>query len=80
MKKAQAVDFWNLLDPFWGFTLKQSSEIMIPAFHDYSLELKITKCGDLLYTGNVYHLALDIANLKTVHGEDGGKFKVVEKK
>ena len=22
---------------------------MIPAFHDYSLEPKITKCGDLLY-------------------------------
>ena len=23
---------------------------MIPAFHDYSLETKITKCGDLLYS------------------------------
>ena len=28
---------------------KQSSEFMIPTFHDYSLEPKIAKCGDLLY-------------------------------
>ena len=47
-KKAQKVDFRNFLDPFWGFALKQSSEFMIPTFHDSSLEPKITKCGDLL--------------------------------
>ena len=42
------MDFRNCLDPFWGFT--QSSEFMIPEFHNYSLEPKITKCGDLLYS------------------------------
>ena len=28
---------------------KQASEFVIPTFHDYSLEPKITKCGDPLY-------------------------------
>ena len=28
---------------------------MIPAFHDYCLEPKITKCGDLLYLSLVMH-------------------------
>ena len=28
-KKAQKVDFWKLLDPFWGFILKT-----VPGLHD----------------------------------------------
>ena len=44
-KKAQKVDFRIFMDPFWGFTLKT-----VLGIHDYSLEPKITKCRDLLYT------------------------------
>jgi hypothetical protein len=29
---------------------------MIPAFHDYSLEPKITKCEDLLYNVHFTHI------------------------
>ena len=39
--------FWT---PFEFLNQKAKKlKFMIPAFHDYSLETKITKCGDLLY-------------------------------
>ena len=38
---------------------------MIPIFHDYSLEPKITKCGDLLYlVSNFYALNYRFQNWK----------------
>ena len=51
-------------------------KVCFPGFWDWPTWLN-KPC--LLYTGNVYHLAFDIVNLKTVHGKDGGKFKVVER-
>ena len=46
LKKGTSEKFWAHFEVLY---YKQSSEFMIPAFHDYSLEPKITKCGDLLY-------------------------------
>ena len=34
--------------------LTQSSQFMIPAFHDYPFEPKMTKCGELLYKKKVF--------------------------
>ena len=39
---------WTL-EKIWTHFEVLHSEFMIPGFHDYSLEPKITKCGDLLY-------------------------------
>ena len=48
-KKAQKWTFEKFWTHFGVLHYKQSPEFMIPAFNDYSLEPKITKCGDLLY-------------------------------
>ena len=40
---------WTFENHFWVLHKKQSPEFMIPTFHDYSLEPKITKCEDFLY-------------------------------
>ena len=49
-KKDSKSGLQNFFGPILRFfTKNQSSELMIPAFHDYSLEPKMTKCGDLLY-------------------------------
>ena len=52
---------------------------MIPAFHDYHLEPKITKCGDLLYTKKEHYLLnfvgyCYLASLKKVHPENKNFF------
>ena len=44
-----------------------SSEFMIPAFHDYSLESKIAKCGDLLYLQHWLKTDLYLLLLKLVY-------------
>ena len=53
---------------------------MIPAFHDYHLEPKITKCGDLLYTKKEHYLLnfvgyCHLASFKKVHPENTGEPK-----
>ena len=47
LKKWTLEIFWTHFEVLYH---KQSSEFMIPAFHDYPLEPKITKCGYLLYS------------------------------
>ena len=47
-KRLKKWTFENSWTHFGVLHYKQSPEFMIPAFHDYSLEPKITKCGDLL--------------------------------
>ena len=46
LKKWTFENFWPNFEVLY---YKQSSEFMIPALHDYSLDTKITKCGDPLY-------------------------------
>ena len=48
LKKWTFEKFWTHFEVLYN---KQSSEFVIPAFHDYSLGPKITKCGDPLYCG-----------------------------
>ena len=50
LKKWTFEKFWAHFEVLY---YKQSSEFMIPAFHDYSLDPKITKCWDLLYIARV---------------------------
>ena len=58
---------WTL-EIFWThFEVLQSSEFMISAFHDYSLEPKITKCGDLLYAHDCNLYSLKVTYLVTLH-------------
>jgi hypothetical protein len=44
MKKGSKSGLVKTFGPILGFYTKKT-----PAFHDYPMEPKITKCGDLLY-------------------------------
>ena len=48
-KKLKKWTFQNFWTHFGGFTLETVLGIHDPAFHNYLLESKIKKCGDLLY-------------------------------
>ena len=49
-KKWRFENFWT---HFGVYTKKQSPEFMIPAFHDYLLVPKFTRCGYLLYISSI---------------------------
>ena len=53
LKKWTFENFWTHFEVLYN---KQSSEFVIPAFHDYSLGPKITKCGDPLYMEKNFYL------------------------
>ena len=54
MKTGKKRGLWKFFGPILGFyTKKQSSEVMILAFHVYPLEPKITKCEEPLHNSSL---------------------------
>ena len=72
---------WTL-ENFWThfevLHYKQSSEFMIPTFHDCHLVPKITKCGDLLYS--IKKVKVVVPNVIFVKAPEFRGFKISKAK